>query len=140
MSAGALMSGGKAVQTVPGAWTAFTPSVTFDNGSTATGTASARYEVVGKRLTMSFRLAVTLAPGGRQGFGVFVSLPTGLSVVDGCVGPGRNNSVGGMLQIYANAGTRLTVLNLDNSSSVPPPPMSGSAAHHGMGTVTCEIN
>ena len=135
--AGALTIGvganARAVQTVPGAWTAYSGALQFDSSSTATGTFNARYEIVGKRLTLTATFNVSAA-GGTPGGAAYVPLPLGS--VFGFVCPGTGNEFvinGKALNVRAQASAnRLTVTNFDNTSPVV-------AGAQGMISVACEV-
>jgi hypothetical protein len=127
----------KTALTTPGSWPGFNPAITFDSG-TATGSAvSAEYEVTGKTLRMFVRFTVSLAAGGTAGNAVYVALPAGLTINDGCTAIGRNNSNGGSVLAFGSySDPKLTVLTLNNGSVIP---AAGSSAQV-MFSATCQVN
>lgn len=128
-------SGGnqRVVQTEQGVWTAYNGALQFDSGSTASGTYTARYEVTGKRLSVSGSFAIS-AIGGDPKFGIYVPLPAGTAVASVCPGVGNEFAVTGkMLNVRGQgAATRLTITNYDNTSAAV-------ASAQGMFSVACEI-
>lgn len=129
-------TGGSAlpVQTVPGAWTAYTPSLTTDGGAPSAGTTMGRYEIVGKKITL--RAMATISGMGPASGSVKIGLPPGVALAPDiiCSGSGRENGARGRaLQVFAYPGSvTVTVLNLDGTSPVS----AGMSAHV---TLACEI-
>lgn len=121
------------VQTVPGVWTAYSGNIVFEGGSTAAGTFNGRYEVVGKKLTLTATYAVSSA-GGTPGNSLRLPLPAGLTVGVACPGSGNEYAVvGKMLNVRSFGGdTSLQVINFDNTSPV-------ATGAQGMLTVVCEL-
>jgi hypothetical protein len=115
-----------------GVWTTYTPAVTFDNGSTATGTAAARYTIVGKTLYVSGSYTIT-GVGGSPGFGLYVNLPPGMAVANVCTGFGSSPTSGKGLNIRAiGPATKVTITNIDNTSAV----VNGATGYY---TIICEV-
>lgn len=126
-------AGQREVQTVQGAWTAYSGALQFDGGSTGAGTFNGRYEVTGKKLTLTALYSVTAA-GGTPGGALYIPLPTGLAVGVACPGVGNEFAVvGKMVNVRALGGqNRLTIINYDNTSPV-------ATGAQGMLTVVCEL-
>ena len=123
----------RAVQTVPGAWTPYNGALQFDSDSTAAGTFNARYEIVGKKLTLTALYNVT-SVGATGGSALHIPLPASTAVAVACPGVGNEYAATGKtLTARAIGGaTRLTVINYDNTS-----PVSNNA--QGMVNIVCEL-
>lgn len=123
----------RVVQTVPASWTAYNGALQFDGGSTAVGTFNGRYEVVGKKLTLTALFSVSTA-GATPGGALYIPLPPTFTVGVACPGAGNEYAISGkMLNTRASGGqARLTVTNYDNTSPV-------ATGAQGMTTVVCEL-
>jgi len=87
------------------AWSSYTPTVAASSGSITTlGVVSGRYQKIGKRLHLSFEIAITT--NGTGASTITATLPSGMAVAADHVLVGRENSAtGSMLQGVILAGS-----------------------------------
>lgn len=116
-----------------GAWTAYSGSLQFDGGSTAVGTFNGRYEVSGKKVTITALYSIS-SVGATPGGAIYAPLPAGMIVGVAAPGSGNEFAVNGkMLNVRALGGAnRLTLVNYDNTTPVV-------AGAQGMLTVVFEL-
>lgn len=100
-----------------GAFTTYTPSLSCGSGTLTTATATAAYQVTGKRV--DWQATVTVTTNGTCAANLYVGLPSGLPVSSSRVYAvaGREDAVSGkMLQgVFAASGTTAKILNYDNT-------------------------
>lgn len=111
-----LVSGLAAKLDTPGAWTAFTPTITAASGSFTTVSATGKYCQIGKTLFVSVKIDITT--NGTAAAGVRFTLPGDAPV--GTLtysGTGRENNVtGSMCQVVTGIGsTFATVFTYGNA-------------------------
>lgn len=113
-------TGGSAqpVQTVQGAWTNYTPTVTSAGGALGTRTSSGRYQVTGKRLDAILNVQWSAGGAGTGTGSLNVSLPPGVTTAGACVGAGRDNANGPMLQAFNINNTAINIVRYDNSAPI----------------------
>lgn len=97
----------------PGAWTAYTPSLTPGSGTFGSASATGKFVQLGK--TIHFTINVTITTNGTAAGFINASLPTTVNTTG--VAAGRENLVTfKMLQGLFSAGTAtVTIVNYDNT-------------------------
>ena len=123
--AGAITAGASLSQQVltdSGPWPTYTPTVTFDSGSTAAASnVSAAYNIVSKALSINTHLNISVPSGGTPGSGVKISLPPGTTLAYACFGTGREVAVSGkMVQFFGAVGSNtMSMVYYDNATVMP---------------------
>ncbi|GJD96642.1 hypothetical protein [Methylobacterium iners] len=123
------------VQTVPGPWSTYTPDVAAQaGGALGKVNSSGRFQIVGKRLDLIVRVQWGAGGRGTGTGGLVVGLPSNLTARGFCVGAGRDQANGSMLQGFiTSGGSTLNINRYDNGSPIV------SAADINVSLV-CEIN
>lgn len=99
---------------LPGAWIAYTPTITAGTGTFTTVAGAGRYQIFNK--TVFFQETITITTNGTAAGTVVSTIPVTAQASSAQVGSGRGNIVSGnQLQVRLTSTTQLTILNYNNT-------------------------
>lgn len=104
------------VQTVPGAWTAYTPTISSESGTFTTVSGAARYSQVGKSVTVSF--AITITTAGTASGQLRFTLPVTAQDSNSVGAAREKNATGTMCQVAAFDTSTVFILTNSNTSII----------------------